>query len=117
MHAPIPGVCALAVLAISLLGMAKTADAAPFSAPTTPAATPGADAPLLVPVQLRYRERRVVIREREYEPDYYVRDDDYHDRPHGYVYGWRSYDDYDDYDDDYDGGVRVRAPFVDIYIR
>jgi len=116
MKASIPGGRVLAVLAISLLG-ATTAGAAPFNAPAKPAAAPGAESTPLVPVQYTYRERRVIIRDYDDEPDYFVRD--YYERPATRVYGWssRRYYDADYYDPPYyGGGVRVRAPFIDLYV-
>lgn len=116
MNGTIPAGRILAVAAaVSLLGMIKTADAAPFDAATKAAVAPATGAGLLVNVAdyYSYRERRVTVR--EYEPEYY--DYDYDDRPYGYVYSARRYyyDDYDWHDHDH-GGVHVRAPFVDIYI-
>lgn len=117
MHAMIPGGRTLAVVAVSLLGIVNTAEAAPFEA-SKAAAAPAAGADLLVNVAdyYSYRERRVTVR--EYEPGYHDDDYDDYDRPYGYVYTGRRYD----YDDDYDGygydhgGLHVRAPFVDAYI-
>jgi hypothetical protein len=118
MHALKPGARTLAAVAVSLLGIVKAAEAAPSDVATKTAPAPEASANLLVNVAdyYTYRERRVVVREYddEYDADY---DDDY-DRPYGYVYS----EHYHDYDDDYDphvhydGGVHVRAPFVDVYV-
>lgn len=106
----------LAVSAVVLLGMVQTAGAAP-NVPSKPAMTTAAGSDLLV--QARYRERHIVIR--EYVPDDYI-DYDYYDydyyRPRGYVYTSRRYYYYDGYVPyvRYRRGVRVRAPFVDVYI-
>lgn len=112
------GACALAVVAVSLLGMVKAAEAAPLNAAAKAPVSPEAGANLLVNVAdyYTYRERRVVVR--EYDNDDVYVDRDYYDGPDTYVYSESRYVDDGYYEPHvhHHGGVRVRAPFVDIEI-